>query len=152
MSGENKGSAPGAEPVKKPVVQFRAVPRDLPDREPFANLTPHGKLLLLVLKLTLGPAGIEVISPRRFAATFEERTGLTPAELETSLNELRDAGCLEIERSVVWCVWQLAEEPTMRPSNPTHRLKIQRDIAMLPEQPIRERFKVTYREWFSDGT
>lgn len=141
-------AASASVPRYRPGTEYRAMPRNLPDREPFASLSPNGKLLLLILRLSLGPAGIEIIPPRRFAATFEERTGLAPAAFKRAVAELREAKCLEIEGSVVWCIGQLAEDPLFHSENLTQRTKIRRDIAMLPDQPIRQHFKAAYPEWF----
>jgi hypothetical protein len=54
--------------------------------------------------------------------------------------ELRDAGCLEVEGSLVWCVWQLAEDSLMSDGNPTHRTRIRRDVV---SQFPHDRFRPT---------
>lgn len=84
---------PASVPPHRPVTEYRAMPRNLPDREPFASLSPNGKLLDLMIRLTLGPSGLELIPPKRFAATFEERTRLAPAAVKRAIRELRRAKC-----------------------------------------------------------
>jgi hypothetical protein len=133
---------------KPPKREYRALPRDLPDREPFASLPSNAKLLLIMLRLTLGPAGIALVPPKRFAATFGEQTGLGAADLKRAVRELCGAKELEIEGSIVWNIEQLADDPLLSDENPKHRVRITRELAKVPSQPIVARFRQKYADWF----
>lgn len=128
--------------------EYRGIYTALLHSPEFEALPPHARLVLLVLKIKLGPSGIGVVYTEELEAL-------------TALDMLRDvtadcAGFLNVpsalevltrtpdtdrpwiyrSRSVVWLRNGLRFEPTFRLTNPNHAAAVSKHLRSLPKLPI----------------
>lgn len=129
--------------------EYRAIHVVLVDGPDYQALTPEAKLLLLTLKLSLGPYQIGVVPA--LGGTLMERTGLTAGQVAAGLTALQSAGWVAIERSVVWVIRGLEFEPSLAPNNKLHRAGLAAYVAGLPRLPIVARFAARYGDQWGLG-
>jgi len=112
----------------------------LPDSPEFQELSKDAALLLYTLKVTMGPAGIDVLYDDQLC----ERSRLSLEELGPARQELIAGGWLTVERRVHWLRNGLRFEPTMSLKNANHRKSVQDHLGSLPKQPIVNEFASHY--------
>jgi len=129
--------------------EYRAIHTVLVDGPDYQALTPHARLLLLTVKLSLGPCQIGVMPALH--ATLEERTGLSAADVDQAVAELEHRGWLEVERNVVWVVRGLEYEPSLNAENQKHRAGVKAYVMGIPRLSIVGRFLARYAtQWGLD--
>lgn len=119
---------------------YRAIHTVLLDGPDYQALTPEAKLVLITLKLNLGPTGIDVLYP----AVLEPQTGLSARAIVRALEDLERANWIRRERNVVWIVTGLRHEPSRSLTNANHRKEIGEHLDALPRLPIVEAFRAHY--------
>jgi hypothetical protein len=120
--------------------EYRAIHTVLIDGADYQALSPAAKLVLLTLKLQLGPSGIDVLYP----AVLEEQTGLSHDQVMLALTTLEHTGWIQRERNVVWIVEGLKHDPHFNTKLPNHRKGLAGHIAGLPRLRIVARFIAAY--------
>lgn len=126
---------------------YRSIMTVLVDGPDYQALSPMAKLVLLTLKLNLGPSGIDVLYP----AILEAQTGLSGDQVLLALDTLGHAGWLHRERNVIWVCGQLEHEPNMRAKDKKHRAGVQSHCAGLPRLGIVARFVREHPDWFPEA-
>lgn len=126
--------------------EYRAIYEVLYDGKDWCLLTPEARLVWLVLKGTLGAAGINAMPATEHV--LASRTGYAPAVVGTALAELQAKQWIERDGMVLWVLRGLDFEPNLLPSNEKHRTFITRHLASLPRLAIVDRFRVAYPDWF----
>jgi hypothetical protein len=111
---------------------FRAVYESMPDHPKFQALHPPARLLLYILKTTLGAAGIR----QTYDGVLAERTGLPPAVIEQAAQELEAAGWIRREWRIWWLVDGLEHEPQIHLKNANHRTYVLAQVKSLPRLQI----------------
>lgn len=119
---------------------YRSIYTVLIDGPDYQALSPHAKLVLITLKLNLGPTGIDVLYP----TVLEPQTGLTTEQVALALDVLDHQGWIQREKNVVWIVDGLRHEPTFSVKNANHRAAILAFVNALPRVPIIGKFKAHY--------
>lgn len=121
---------------------YRSIYCVIVDSPEFQAFSPGAKLVFFMLKLTLGPSGIDVVPA--LVATLVERTGADTSQVEKGLAQLEAANWVQRERNVVWIVDALRYEPAFSLENQNHRQKIRRHLDGLPKLAIVTRFRAYY--------
>jgi hypothetical protein len=133
--------------------EYRAVRRVLLDGPDYQRLPERARHVFLVLKINLGPAGIEVWYPGELVARLSAQTGISAGGVQDALNALEADGWIAREANVVWVIGQLAHDPHVKQSDVKHRKMVQRHVEGLPRLPIVARYVLAHREWFTtDGS
>jgi hypothetical protein len=133
--------------------EYRAIHRVLLDGPDFQELPERARWVFVVLKLNLGPSGLEVWYHGELAARLAAQTGAPVADVEDALVTLEGTGWIQRERHLVWIVGQLQHDPHVKQRDPKHRTMIQNHVAGLPRTPIVARFVLAHRDWFTvDGS
>lgn len=127
--------------------EYRSVPRVLVDGKDYQALDPEPRHLFLVLKITMGPAGIEVHYPDAHAIELAEQTGYDVEEVKRCRTALVEAGWVRMERNVIWIVDQLRYEPSLSEKNPKHRKSVLTHVQGLPKLAIVGDFIAHYQAW-----
>src|SRR5262245_27172607 len=113
---------------------FRGLYSALFDDPDFQRLSPHARLVLVVLRqcAQAGAAGIF----RYYPAVLCEQTGLTRDELEVAIQELEQPAprrpWIYREDTVVWIRNGLRYDPHLSLANPKHAAGVRRAVAALP--------------------
>lgn len=114
------------------------------DDPDYLQLSSRARLVLLTMKIDLGPSGIDVVDP----ATFAEKVGETEAAVLDAWRELAGARNRWIlfarmphsRRYPTWIRNGLKFEPSMSLENEKHRTGILRHLAGLPRLRIVNQF------------
>lgn len=128
--------------------EYRAIYEVLFDGKDWCRLTPESRLTWVVLKGTLGAAGINVYPAAEHVLAV--RTGHPVERVTAAIGELGTLDWVEREGSVIWLKRGLDFEPNMESSNPNHRKFIERHVASLPRLAIVDRYRAAYPDWFPD--
>lgn len=128
--------------------EYRSIHTVLVDGPDFQTLEPDDRLTLLIVKLSLGPSGIDVVPA--LVPTLVERTGLDAERVGAALARLESGGWIRRERNVLWLVNGLKYEPSLDTKNKKHRTGVQRHAYGLPRLALIAAFARHYAEWF-DG-
>ena len=124
--------------------EYRSILTVLVDGPDYQALSPAAKLVLLTLKLSLGPAQIGVVPAVEHVLAV--RTGLPVADVLVALADL--AEWVEREGSVVWVIDGLKYEPSISDHNDGHRQSVNAIANALPRLRIVKRFRARYPSWF----
>jgi hypothetical protein len=119
---------------------YRAIHTVLIDGPDYQALTPAARLVLLTLKLNLGPTGIDVLYP----AVLEAQTGLGEDDVFHALALLEEREWIRHERNVFWIIEGLRYEPSRALSNANHRKEIAEHLEALPRLAIVDAFREHY--------
>ncbi len=111
---------------------YRSIHTVLLNDADFQKLTPSARLLVLVLKICLGPSGIDVL----YEGAISGRTGLGSSDVQVALNELTRHGWVLVDGNILWLVRGLKWEPSFSVANPRHRTSIAAHLAGLPHRDI----------------
>lgn len=130
--------------------EYRAIRRVLVDGKDFRKLPERARFVFLVLKLNLGPSGIETFEPEALVHTLAAQTGAKADQVRAALAALESSGWVRREDNVVWVVGQLTHDPHIRAVDTKHRKAIQRHVAGLPRLGIVRAFVDAHPEWFAD--
>jgi hypothetical protein len=120
--------------------EFRPIYESLPDHPKFQCMQAPARLLLYVLKNTMGATGIQIAYP----AVLSEQTGLPVDIVELAAQELERAGWIRREWKVWWLVDGLEHEPNMSMKNDKHRTYVLNQIQSLPRLQIVVDFLARY--------
>lgn len=126
--------------------EYRAIYEVLFDGKDWCRLTPESRLTWVVLKGTLGAAGINVYPAAEHV--LAARTGHPVEIVGMAMGELAEHDWVDREGAVIWLKRGLDFEPSMEPSNLNHRKFIERHIASLPRLAIVDRYRAAYPDWF----
>lgn len=118
------------------------------DGPDYQDLPERARHLFLVLKLSFGPAGLEVHYPEALAHELAAKSGMPTEAVKAALDTLEAAGWIRRERNMIWIVGQLKHEPSLELTNGNHRKSIQRHVAGLPRLALVRAFIEKYAEWF----
>lgn len=133
--------------------EYRAIRRVLLDGPDFQKLSERARWIFVVLKINLGPAGIDVVYPDALTVQLSAQSGAGAAQIIAALEELEAAKWIAREANVLWIKGQLANDPHFRQSDDKHRKGIQRHVGGLPRLGIVREYVMTLRSWFTiDGT
>jgi hypothetical protein len=116
--------------------QYRSITVVLLDGPDFQELPPEARWVFTVLKISMGPCGIEVWYPDALVAVLAARTGHSPQVVGDMLDVLQATGWIRAERNVVWIVKQLRFEPAMSHNNELHRVAVAAHLKGLPRLAI----------------
>lgn len=119
---------------------YRSIYAVLLDSPEYRGLSANARLLLLTVKISLGPSGIGVL----FEDQLRERSGLQAAAVAKARQELVAADFLRVEAGVYWLRNGLRFEPTMSLANPKHRKGIATYLEGLPRLSIVREFRAYY--------
>jgi hypothetical protein len=120
---------------------YRGIHTVLVDGPDYQALTPNARLVLLTLKLDLGPTGIDVLYP----AVLEAQTGLSGDQVLVALETLEHTNWIRREKNLVWVVDGLKFEPSRKiKTNANHRLEVQGHLKGLPRLAIVDAFRRYY--------
>lgn len=119
---------------------YRPIYSVLPDSPEFEVLGLRAGMLLYTVKLSLGPAGIGVLS----TDTLCHRSKLQVDEFEAARAELVHHRWILVERRIWWLRNGLRFEPTLSLKNDNHRASVEGYIRGLPKQEIVNRFAYYY--------
>jgi hypothetical protein len=107
--------------------------------------------LLMLLKLTLPPAGIGVVYP----STLADQVNVDRSRLDVLLAELEapkaggDRGWIMRDGTTVWLYRGLECEPGMKSTSPNHRKNVNASVNKLSQRsPVVKAFRAAYAEWF----
>jgi hypothetical protein len=128
--------------------RYRSIAVALVEGPDFQRLSPEARLVFLVLKITLGPTGIETSYSDAQQVELKHRTGLTGAKVDGALKELASGNWIRREANVLWVIRQLEFEPNYTVSNAKHRVAVQSHVNGLPHLPIVDDYRALYRRWF----
>lgn len=128
--------------------EYRAIHTVLMDGPDFQALIPDERLALLIIKLSLGPSGIDIIPALN--QTLVERTGMNAARVEAALVGLERAGWIRRERNVLWLVDGLRYEPSLDAKNQKHRTGVQNHVSGMPHLALVRAYIKAYPDWFDD--
>lgn len=133
--------------VRKPLTEERGEYRPIytvlihgPD---YQALSPAEKLVLLHLKLNLGPSGIGVL----YVAALAEQTGYPEDGVRLAIDILSHRGWVRHERNVFWVVDGLRYEPSLSKNNDNHKAWIARHLKGLPKLLVINEFAKRYADW-----
>jgi hypothetical protein len=129
---------------------YRAIPRALLDKPRFQRLGERERLLLLVLKLNVATAGIEVRYEDELLPRLARQTGAKPRAIRQSLAVLEREGWLRRARDMIWLVGHLDDDPHASVRNDRHRIGIQRHVAALPPVALVRDFIQANSRWFEN--
>ena len=113
----------------------------------YQALSPTEKLVLLHLKLNLGPAGIGILYP----AVLAEQTGYSEEQTRLAIDILSHRGWVSHERNVFWVVDGLKYEPSLSKKNDNHKGWLSRYVRGLPKLLVVKQFCDRYCEWLPRG-
>src|SRR4051812_45518151 len=113
--------------------EYRSVPRVILDGKDYQELPPEARHLFLVLKIGMGPAGIEVHYPYAHAIELAAQTGYDVDHVHRILAQLECSGWIRRERNVFWITDQLRYEPSLSERNAKHRKSVLTHIQGLPK-------------------
>lgn len=130
--------------------QYRSITVVLLDGPDFQQLTPEARWVFTVLKISMGPSGIEVWYPEALVAVLVARTGYTDPVVRGQLDALQGAGWLRTDRNLVWIVKQLQYEPAMTSKNEKHRTSIRTHVLGLPRLALVGEFARHYQTYLED--
>ncbi|HWL41041.1 MAG TPA: hypothetical protein VNO75_12470 [Gemmatimonadaceae bacterium] len=128
---------------------YRSIYCSLADDPDFRDMTPMTVKVFVVLRLTLGAAGIGV--PRKLVVM--EQVSCSAAELEAALVELetpkpdQQMGWIRRDRKAIWIVNALRFEPGLSPKSADHRKFVQKFLIPLGDSPVAQEFRLYYKEW-----
>jgi hypothetical protein len=125
--------------------EYRGIDKSLLDAPEYISLSPAAKLVLLHLRISLGPFGILVFYPAVTAA----QTRYSEAEVSDALNELKQSKWIQTERNVIWVLDGLKVERSIHPDNEPHLTMAASHVATLPKLPIVRDFISRYPNWFT---
>ena len=125
--------------------EYRSIHTVLLDGPDYQKLKSPARLMLLTLKLKLGPSGIAVIPAMMH--TLSELTGMTLLQVGDSMGQLEAAGWLRTEGNIAWVINGLKYEPSISANNENHRKSVLSYLAALPRLEIVAAFKRYYAEW-----
>lgn len=119
------------------------------DDSDYLQLTPRARLVLLTMKIDLGPGGIDVVEP----ATFAEKVGETVADVLEAWRELAESRNRWIlfdrlphsSRYLVWIRNGLKFEPSLQMTNEMHKKGLLKYLAGLPRLRIVNEFADYYK-------
>ena len=129
--------------------EYRAILAVLVDGPDYQTLSPAAKLVLLTLKLGLGPWQIGVMPACE--AVLGERTGFADKQIRAAFAELAAGGWVRVERNVVWIVDGLRYEPSVQHTDSKHVTGLSSYVAGLPRLAIVRDFCAAYPEWAIEG-
>lgn len=112
--------------------EYRPFYESMPDHPKFQCLTAPARLLLYVLKNTMGATGIQ----RVYAAVASERTCLPEDVVELAAQELERVGWIRREWRIWWIVDGLEHEPSMSLKNERHKKYVLTQVSALPRLQI----------------
>jgi hypothetical protein len=113
----------------------------------YQALSPTEKLVLLHLKLNLGPAGIGILYP----SVLAEQTGYPEDGIRLAIDILSHRGWVSHERNVFWVVDGLKYEPSLSKNNVNHRGWLARYLKGLPKLLVVTQFGKRYADWLPAG-
>lgn len=119
---------------------YRAIRTVLIDGPDYQALSSDARLVLLTLKLNLGPAAIDVLYP----GVIEAQTGLSSVSVDGALTELEQRDWLRRERNVMWVVEGLRHEPSRSLKNANHLQEIDAHLSALPRLSVVDAFRRHY--------
>lgn len=125
--------------------EYRAIYTVLLDSPEYLRLKPGGRLMLLTVKLRLGPSGIGVIPA--LLASLSEATGMTAVQTADAMSELEGGNWIRTEGNIVWIVNGLRYEPSISSKNINHRASVISYLNSLPRLKIIDDFRRYYAEW-----
>jgi hypothetical protein len=120
--------------------EFRGIYTALIDSQEFQDLSADARLVLFVLKLSLGKSGIAVLYP----GILPDRTGLPMERVSDALDELHESGWLRSEKNVFWLRNGLRFEPGEPISSPNGRKGIENHLRAFPKLPMVAEFARYY--------
>lgn len=125
--------------------EYRGIHTVLLDGPNYQQLKSPARLMLLTLKLKLGPSGIAVI-PAMLPA-LSELTGMTVLAVTDALGQLEQAGWLKTQGNIAWVINGLKYEPSISSKNANHRMSVMSYLASLPHLEIVDEFRRYYADW-----
>lgn len=131
---------------------YRAIKVVLLDGPDFQKLPERARWVFLALKMSMGPAGIEVHYPEALAYQLAERTGAPVFAVKEALDVLEGHGWILRQGNIVWIVGQLRHDPHMDWSDNKHRKSIWGHLLGLPRLEIVGSFVRAYPGWFEAAT
>ena len=128
--------------------EFRSIHTVLVDGPDYQALTPHERLMVFVVKMSLGASGIDVVPS--MIGTLCERTGLDEHIASAVLESLEESGWIQRERNILWLVDGLRHDPGLTIDHTKHRKGLLNHVRGMPRLAIVRRFIVAYYDWFDD--
>lgn len=127
---------------------YRSIKVVLLDGPDFQRLSERARHAFLVLKMGVGPSGLEVRYPGALEHEVGQRTGMPVGAARAAIEELESNGWIRHEGNLLWVIGQLEHDPGLQASNKNHRQSIQNHIASLPRVPLVADFVDTHPSWF----
>lgn len=127
---------------------YRSIKVVLLDGPDFRQLSERARHAFLVLKMGVGPSGIEVRYREALVHEISQRTGMPVEAARDALAELESSDWIRLRDNVLWIVGQLHHDPGLQASNEHHRKSIQKHIGSLPRVPIVGEFVDAHPDWF----
>jgi hypothetical protein len=128
--------------------RYRSITTALINGPDYQRLTANARLVLLTMKISFGPAGIELKYPSVLHEELRHQTGLVTKSLAAALAELERERWIQRSSNVVWITEQLRYEPQLHSNNPKHVAGVRQHVLGLPRIPIVEKFRRHYAEYF----
>jgi hypothetical protein len=122
--------------------EYRSIHVAMADDPDFLRLSPQARLTLLMLKLTLGPSGINVV--RAMVPELAVLTGYGDAEVRAALDELVRDRWIRIEHNVIWIRNGLRFEPSLSLASENTVKGVCRHLRSLPRLRIVNDFAAYY--------
>lgn len=121
--------------------EYRGIYVALVDSWEFQELTACARACLLVLKLKLGKAGIDVFYPE----TLPRYTGHSASDCDAAIRELEERRWIVSERNVFWLRNGMRFDPAEPMASPNGRAGIANHLDSLPCLSIVEEFSSYYQ-------
>lgn len=128
--------------------RYRSITCALVNGPDYQRLTPEARLVLLTLKISFSPTGIEVRYPGVLLVELQHQTGYSVRTATSALQTLETERWIRRGDNLLWIVGQLRYEPQLHATNPRHVKSVRQHIQGLPRVPLVEAFKAEYAEYF----
>ena len=128
--------------------EYRAIRRVLLDGPDFQRLPERARWMFVVLKLNLGPSGIDVFYPAALLHQLAAQAGAPTDAVSDALDTLEQEGWIKREANVIWIVGQLDNDPHVNSSDTKHRKSVARHLAGLPRIPIVKEFIAAHPDMY----
>lgn len=126
---------------------YRSIPNALLAGPDFRRLPERARWIFVVLKMNMGPVGIDVWYPDELAMRLSQESGATPDQVRLALDILEHEGWVRRHDNIIWAVGHLEHDPHFNAQNRKHRASVLHHLAGLPRTGIVRDFISAHPTW-----